>query len=406
MNRTLDARPQPESVPDIPIKTLTRPESTPELGDLLRECTAGSLSVLPFGGGRSTITGRVVPGFDMGIDTRALRGVIEYQPDDLTLSVRAGTTMAEIASALREKGQEIPVDVPFPELATVGGLAATGFAGPRRLSAGTLKDAIIGCEYVCGDGLVAKAGGLVVKNVSGFEIPRLLHGSWGALAVLTSINLKVAPRPRAEATVRTSWPDIEQAIAGAHQLASHIPSLSASTVEANEGRIWTSQRIMGREEAVEATIDRLKAFLSGHDVTVLENEESSGYWQDHVDGWAPREGGMHVVIGTRPRDVLMVIASLREALGEHADRAELAIAPGLGSITIRINGHDPAPPVWPLSRLPTLPDHTTGILESGSESLRQEADPWGARPEGHSLMLAIKRQFDPVHVLNRGRLFI
>lgn len=406
MNWPWESRSQRHAAPDIPIGTVARPGSAVELGKLLSECTARSLSVLPFGGGGSMPTGRVVPGFEMGIDTRSLVGIVDYQPSDLTLSVQAGTTMAEITSVLGEQGQEIPIDVPFPEVTTIGGLAATGFAGPRRLSSGTLKDAIIGCEYVRGDGLIAKAGGMVVKNVSGFEIPRLLHGSWGALAVLTSVNLKVTPLPRSEATVRAGWSDIREAITVTQELASRFPALSASTVDVAKGRISTSHRVMGREMAVESMAANVAAFLSGRDVTVIENDESRGYWQDHIDGWVPTKDETQIVIGCRPRDVMPLIASLRNALGEHADRANLSIAPGLGSIRVRVSGDDHGPPLWPLSGLSDLPDYVSGVLESGSESLRKSADPWGSRPEGYPLMAAIKRQFDPANVLNRGRLFV
>ena len=126
---------------------------------------------------------------------------MSWEPADLVLSVRAGTTFAEVQPELGEHGQEIPIDVAYPERATIGGLIATGFAGPRRLRSGSFRDLLIGCEYVRGDGLVANAGGMVVKNVSGFEIPRFLHGSWGALAVLTTVNLKVTPKPRHDGTI-------------------------------------------------------------------------------------------------------------------------------------------------------------------------------------------------------------
>src|SRR5699024_1400043 len=123
-----------------------------------------------------------------------------YEPADLTASFHAGTTLAEVNDILGEQGQELPLDMPQADRATIGGLVATGFYGPRRLGSGTLKDLLIGCAYVRGDGLVAKAGGMLVKNVSGFEISRLLHGSWGSLAGLTSINLKVVPKPKADFT--------------------------------------------------------------------------------------------------------------------------------------------------------------------------------------------------------------
>lgn len=405
MSHTLPDSYQRDALPGLKLEMSARPQTAEELGDLLKECTADSRSVLPFGGCGSIRTGCVVPGFDLGIDTRSLTGVIEYQPADLTLSVRAGTTMSEIAAVLGETGQELPIDVPFPDETTVGGLAATGFAGPRKLLSGNLKDAIIGCEYVRGDGLIAKAGGMVVKNVSGFEIPRLLHGSWGALAVLTTINLKVTPRPRSEATVRALWEHETDAIKGMHELASRLPSLAASAIDAINGQVSTSCRVMGREEAVAAIVAEMTTFL-GSDVTVIENEESREFWQNHVDRWTPPDAGTQIVIGVRPRDVATVIASIQGLIGMDTGGTDLSIAPGLGTIRIRVGASDTDLPVWPLSRIPGLPAQASGILEAGPESLRQAADPWGPRPQGHALMVAIKHQFDPANVLNRGRLFI
>lgn len=405
MSRTLDHENRMEVAPGVVVDELMRPETPEELGDVLTACTAVSRSALPFGGGGSLGTGRIVPRFDMGIDTRSLRGVIDYQPADLTLSVRAGTTMAEIAAVLAEKGQELPIDVPFPERTTIGGLAATGFAGPRKLLSGSLKDAIIGCEYVRGDGLVAKAGGLVVKNVSGFEIPRFLHGSWGTLAVLTSVNLKVGPRARSEATVRAEWNDVAEAITGMHQVAAQVPSLAASTVDVSGGRVSTSCRVMGREEAVAAIVADMRSLLPST-VTVTETEESRTFWQHYLNHWTPPPDGTQIVLGVRPRDVAQVVALVQKALGNDGDRNDLSIAPGLGSIRIRIAAGSDDVPVWPLARLNGMPDNASGILEAGPEPLRMATDPWGPRPQGHALMVAIKRQFDPANVLNRGRLFV
>ncbi|HEV2068144.1 MAG TPA: FAD-binding oxidoreductase, partial [Thermomicrobiales bacterium] len=315
------------------------------------------------------------------------------------------TTMAEIAAVLAEKGQEIPIDVPFPERTTIGGLAATGFAGPRRLLSGSLKDAIIGCEYVRGDGLVAKAGGLVVKNVSGFEIPRFLHGSWGALAVLTSINLKVSPRPRSEATVQAEWRDVAAAVASMHELARRIPSLAAIGIEVGDGSVISSCRVMGREEAVNATVEQIAAVLAA-DRAVIPTSESREFWQEYVNAWAPPRSGTQVVIGVRPSEVGGTVNAIRAALAGADRRATLSIAPGLGSIRVRLAAGDDDVPIWPLSRLGELPELTTGVLESGPDSVRKAADPWGPRPQGLALMAEIKRQFDPGNILNRGRLFI
>lgn len=387
------------TVAGIPVGEVVRPETEAQMGELLADCTARNLSVLVFGGGGSVRTGRTVDGFDIGLDTRALAGVIAYEPADLTLSVRAGTTMAEIASVLAERGQELPVDVPALERTTIGGLIATGFAGPRRLLHGTLKDAMIGCRYVRGDGMVAAAGGMVVKNVSGFEIPRLLHGSWGALAVLTSVNVKVGPRPRVESTVVTGWGDVHEAIAALHGLASGMPSLAASVITVSGGAIATACRVMGRDAAVMAAVGAIEATLPGtHDV--LHTDGSRAFWQRHLDDWTPPAGATQIVVGVRPRDVGPAITAIERRAGAQREGFAAAIAPSLGSFRIRDDRDADATSFWPVA---DLPPGAVAMLESGSD---RGADPWGMQRSGQDVMAAIKRQFDPANVLNRGRLFV
>ncbi|MCO5217720.1 MAG: hypothetical protein M9909_02605 [Thermomicrobiales bacterium] len=151
---------------------------------------------------------------------------------------------------------------------------ATGFSGPRRLNQGTLKDLLIGCEYVRGDGLIAKAGGMTVKNVSGFEMSRLLHGSWGSLAVLTRVNLKVLPIARVDRTI--SWRDdsVSDGLGRQRTLLAALPmATSAQTVRDNAGVI-TSIRFVGRGGAVDDYLARAEAAVGA---PVAESEGSQDW---------------------------------------------------------------------------------------------------------------------------------
>ena len=135
------------------------------------------------------------------LSTEHLAGIIDYEPTDLVLSVGAGARFGDVQAVLAEHGQRLPLDPPGAADATIGGLIATGRWGPLRYSAGTLRDLLIGISVAHPSGTVSKAGGMVVKNVSGYDMPRLYLGSLGTLGVVVSANFKVLPRPRAEATV-------------------------------------------------------------------------------------------------------------------------------------------------------------------------------------------------------------
>ena len=126
---------------------------------------------------------------------RAPSGIVSYEPAEMVVRVRAGTTVAELGAALAERGQMTPLDPRSPAAATVGGVLAAGQSGLRRLRYGPVRDLLLEAKYVSADGRLVKAGGPVVKNVTGFDLCRLLVGSWGTLGVLGEVVLRALPRP-------------------------------------------------------------------------------------------------------------------------------------------------------------------------------------------------------------------
>jgi glycolate oxidase FAD binding subunit len=391
--------------PGVEVRRVAKVNSSSQVAELLGEATAGRTSVIPFAGCRSVATGHPIGEADLGLDLTALSGLIAYEPADLTLSVLAGTTLAEIQSELGKHGQEIPIDSPSPERATIGGLVATGFAGPRRLRSGSLRDLLIGCEYVRGDGLLAKAGGMVVKNVSGFEIPRFLHGSWGALAVLASVNLKVTPRPRADGTVVSPCADVATGVAAALDLIASEPTVESCVVVRGADGTHVVARAVGRSAAVKETLDSFSARL-GPASAHLHGESSTGFWQGHVDRFAEDPDCIVLAFNIRPREIVSFAKVVDQQIG-NVERAELAVSPGTGSIRLRYP-HGGGGDVALLSTLAALaPLHGASyVLESAPPSLRSAIPAWGAPPEGIDVMRSVKREFDPAGILNPGRLFV
>lgn len=388
----------------VRVEEIARIESSKDLAQILGDATARGESAIPCGGRRSLATGNPTGPARWGLDLTGLRGIIAYAPADLTLSVRGGTTLAEIQQVLAEAGQELPVDVPYPEVTTLGGLVATGFAGPRRLRSGSLRDLMIGCEFVRGDGLLAKAGGMVVKNVSGFEIPRFLHGSWGALAVLTSINLKVTPTARADGTLLAGFDGTGQAIEAAHRLIAAEPSVEACVVTADPGGVQVVARAVGRAGAVSSMLDSFGRGL-GSERARLESAASRAFWQDLVNRYAEDASRVVIAMSTRPRDIEALTHKVNGVVG--SDGAMIQISPGLGSLRIVLPGDDEDS----TERAVRIVEAATRsgapyVIESAPPSLRSSLPTWGVEPEGIDVMRAVKRQFDPSSVLNPGRLFL
>lgn len=389
---------------------IERPASATEVADLLRTASSSGRSMVPFGGRLSLGTGNAAAPADIGLDLTGLSGVHSYLPADLTMSVSAGTRLEEIREALGAHDQELPIDVPFPERATIGGLIATGFSGPRRLGSGSLKDLIIGCEYVRGDGLLAKAGGMVVKNVSGFEIPRFLHGSWGSLAVMTSVNLKVLPTPRSEATLLINVSSMLSGLELASVLPRTQPSLAACTVSCGEAETVVAIRVPGREAAVGAIISELKraaGAMAAQDIRMLNAGPSRTFWRTQCERWAVSVGDVVVLVGTRPRDAARVVATVVERFGSAPQPIEVMASPATGSVRFRFNAASvPAGEFWQRLDLKSLPNQTVGYVESAPLAWKQGINVWSSDANRDPLMQSIKQEFDPRAILNPGRLFI
>src|SRR5271170_537914 len=184
------------------------PATAPDVELIVAEAAADKRGLEVCGGGskrplRMPIASAAV------LDMSALAGITDYDPDELVVTARAGTPLAEIETALAERQQMLAFE-PFdhgpllgaaPGRATLGGIVAANVSGPRRLSMGAARDHILGFTAVSGRGEALKGGGAVVKNVTGFDLPKLMAGSWGTLAVLTSLTMRVLPRPRTETTL-------------------------------------------------------------------------------------------------------------------------------------------------------------------------------------------------------------
>jgi glycolate oxidase FAD binding subunit len=191
---------------------LVEPGDVAELSAVLREAAAQGRAVYPVGGG--TMLGWGLPpgrpGLAVGL--RRLDRVIDYPARDMTVTVQAGLTVARLQGLLAGEGQRLPIDVPRPEQATVGGIVAANVSGPRRYGCGTLRDYVIGIGVVNDRGEEVKAGGRVVKNVAGYDLCKLFTGSFGTLGVITQVTLKVRPQPEARVLVITGCR--EEALAG------------------------------------------------------------------------------------------------------------------------------------------------------------------------------------------------
>ena len=387
---------------------LVAPADGRETAEVLAAVAADGLAVAPIGGGTALGLGNLPERLDLALDTTKLGGVLEYEPTDLVISVGAGSRFAEVQATLAAQGQTLPVEVPRFADATVGGMVATALSGPRRLGSGTLRDLLIGISVAHTSGTVTRAGGMVVKNVTGFDLPRLYHGSLGTLGVIVSANFKVVPLPRSEATVLVGFPGLAAAVEAATRLS--LSGFQPVALEiGQQARDWfVAVRLEGREQTVRAGAAEVERILA-RGGNCLTGPESKRWWEEHL---APQAidvgaGGNDVLVrcAVRPRS----LAALVEAVGRVAeasafDVSYLSGSVGLGSLIMRgtfPGGGSPNVLAAFQKRLLAVADHVT-ILAAPAE-WKREVDVWGRPPDALDVMRALKEQFDPHRVLNPGR---
>lgn len=212
------------------------------------------------------------------IDMSALRGVIDYQPNEFIIQAYAGTPLREVNALLAERGQYLPFD---PLLAghgaTLGGTVAANASGPERYRYGGVRDFIIGCHFVDGNGDLLSGGGKVVKNAAGFDYPKLFVGSMGALAVLTDVCFKVFPRPEAYNTLRLHCATREATLTALYALTGAPLDIHALDVASEQNGHVLEVRVGGLSGGMDARMNRVRALAGGGDV--YRDDADSGHWR-------------------------------------------------------------------------------------------------------------------------------
>jgi len=336
----------------------------------VEECSAllgGSDDRIVFVGGGTAMDLNAAP-FDAVVRTERLTRIPDYAPADMVITAEAGVTLARLQAAAREHRQMLALDPPLPERATIGGLVATGAYGPRRARYGAIRDLIIGVTLVRADGVVARGGGKVVKNVAGFDLPKVACGSLGTLGMIANATFRLHPLPEAEATVRFDALTPEQAFALV--LKAREAQMEPSSVVAISDSL--AFRFEGFAKGVEQQTNRMLAFGGERD--------DGSFWQRHD---AIRTGG----------NLRLRIAALPS---QFADVAR-AIAPlpfvwyatlGLGFVSADVDVD-----------IAKLRRSFSVIVEKAPG----EVDVWGPKPSSFPIMEQLKLRFDPRRRLNPGR---
>ena len=287
----------------LPSKEIVQPQTLDELQLIVSD----SDRVAPTGGQSK----RSIDSFDATIvDTRNLDNILEYQPDEYTITVQAGASLQKVTAVIEEQGQCLPFDPPVAnEGATIGGMIATGLSGPGSQRFGAMRDFIIGVKHVDGQGKLIKGGGKVVKNAAGFDVPKLMVGSLGSLGILTEASFKVFPKPECFVTLVFQYERVDQAHEELLRLNASKYVLDALDIDDSGGLLV---RIGGKEEALEARIQNLNAFL-GREAELLREEDDKSFWERIRDFHSVGREGQLAKIVLSPSK----LPALNELLASH-----------------------------------------------------------------------------------------
>jgi glycolate oxidase FAD binding subunit len=348
------------------------------------------------GAGTKSYIGNTVA-TDIELSTERLVGVVDHVPADLTVTVGAGTRVADLAAALAGAGQFLPIDPPHASEATIGGVIAANSNGFWRARYGGVRDLLIGTRTALADGTVARAGGRVVKNVAGYDLDKLLVGSFGTLGVIVEATLKVLPVPTASDGLVAGFAHSADAFAAAHEVVRAASRVEACVVEWNETGWRLAMEARGSAPTVKRAMDdaRREIAARGGDMNDLADVMSE-----------MRELPARATDGALVRVSLPLAASA--AFAETAARlqtlASIVADAASGVTRAHLIGDDDA--VIRDAEALLLASRVVGgagRIERRAEHLRSRLLTWPTQPNGDFLMRRIKEAFDPAGILEPGR---
>jgi glycolate oxidase FAD binding subunit len=316
---------------------------------------------------------------DIQISTAKLNRVLQYEPKDLTISVEAGITYRELSRVLAEHRQMVPLDPPFSERATVGGIVAANVSGPRRRLYGTARDMVIGMTFATLEGKLVRSGGMVVKNVAGLDMGKLMIGSFGTLAALAVINFRVHPMPVGTRTFVGKFELVADAIAARDAvLKSQLQPAAVDLVKRADG-----YQLLIQAGGSAAVLDRYSRELAW--AAAVDGAEEEALWEE-IREFTPRFLSEHETgVVVRIPCAISEVGQVLEALPTPAlARAGSGVCWGYYSQLAHVRH---------------------GVIEFAPQNVRENVDLWPAPGSDFAMMKKIKEMFDPRSLLNRGRLY-
>lgn len=400
------------------------PESEREVAAMLAGAAQEGVAIIPVGSGTKLGLGMPPRRFDYAMSLARLHGIIEHDAGDLTATVRAGTRLAELQAELARRGQWLPLD-PALEDATIGGIIATNSCGPGRIRYGACRDLILGLRVALPSGEVITVGGKTVKNVSGYDLPKLFIGSLGTLGVITAATFKLLPAP--PSTAWSGWEfssDMAAETACARLASSQLEFTAIELISAEVIGELAGWVVLCRAEGLAFAVERqMKAFAQVcAEIGGNPCKEPAMRWQraasEAVWRWrepmpessqtqpataAPDRSSTALCrISVPPASLILGTLTLAQSFLPGLGYRPVAASPALGVMRVPFDAEGAEPAISKV-RQHCVERGGSLVIERGPVALKVAAGVWGAGRAGEEIMRALKRQFDPHGVLNPGR---
>lgn len=419
--------------------SVVTPASPEEIAAVLTLANSRELVVAAAGGFTKQDIGGVPERVDILLRTTRLHGIQHYDPGDLTISIHAGTPFAEALAQMAEHHQWLPYDAPNLKTATMGGCLATGSTGPLKHTSGGLRDFCIGVHFVTAEGKVAKGGGMVVKNVAGYDLMKLLAGSYGTVGVITRANFKVFPRPRQTRTFACSFSSLDQALEFRTRilqspltpiclevLSPGAPEYLSDTVAANDPDHYAPSQpvaknagpwqIVLRAAGSDNVLARYSKELGSAVTRTLESAAEAQLWawvSDFEYGVLRRHrNAMVMYTHLMIQGVGPALKAMEKAASDYNFIPAVLGRAATGNLVAAFIPLSVDPPS--AMQYANCASAFRGMLPAGSSAevahCPKEAKPhfdvWGSTPHDITMMRALKKAIDPKNILNRGRFIV
>jgi len=387
-----------DAVDGVPARFVAAPGSTAEAAAVVRVAAAEGLAVVARGAGTKLGWGTPPRRLDLIVDTRRLDRIVEHAAGDLVVVAQAGVPLAELGERLAGDRQRLAVDEVVPGT-TVGGMLGTGVTGPRRLQAGAVRDLVLGVTMVRADGVVAKAGGKVVKNVAGYDLAKLVTGAYGTLGLVTEAAFRLHPIPPAAAYVSVRLPDPASAYQAVQRAlhAQWVPAAIELDRPEPGGPVEVAALVEGTEAGVAARAEQAVATLGEGAARI-----------DRPDWWGTLPAGSDRSVLVKATTELTGTGRLLDGIDRAAAAAGTTAAVrgsgGVGLFHAALPGADPAAVAAFVKALRDAAPAWQGsvVVLAAPAPVRSEVDSWGPVP-GLDLMRRVKERFDPDALLAPGR---